>query len=560
MDAHVADINGDGYLDIVTASMHDNTIAWYENSKDRNPTFTKEDIRTDLASVNGIFVADLDNDGDLDIVSASANDDTIAWYENHGGTDPWFQTHEIATSADEASKVFVADLDGDGDLDIISSSRGDDTIAWYENDGADDPTFTAADIATSADGAQDVHVADLDGDGDLDIISASHDDDTIAWYENDGAANPTFTAADIATNADGAQAIDVADIDGDGDLDIVSASAGDDKIALYENNGEANPTFTTVVISTDADGAHDVSIADVDGDGDLDIVSASATDDTIAWYENDGAADPTFTATDIATNADGASSVFVGDLDRDGDLDIVSTSELDDTIAWYENVRPTGTDTVTAVETLRFDDQDVDITPTGQTLTGTSSADQLTGLSGDDDIDGGSGNDFLYGNQGRDTVLGGYGQDALYGGQDGDNLYGNQDQDLILGNKGADNIFGGQDDDWLYGNQGSDILHGNRGNDSIWAGQDDDWIDGGEGGDWLWGNKGADVFHLSAGDDVIYDFSADEGDRLEVIGFQALGYLQLGDDLLVTHEQGSVLLLETSYGSQFSDDSNVVRV
>ena len=84
------------------------------------------------------------------------------------------------------------------------------------------------------------------------------------------------------------QAIDVADIDGDGDLDIVSASAGDDKIALYENNGAANPTFTTVVISTSADGAHDVSIADVDGDGDLDIVSASAFDDTIAVYTNNG--------------------------------------------------------------------------------------------------------------------------------------------------------------------------------------------------------------------------------------------------------------------------------
>ena len=50
-----------------------------------------------------------------------------------------------------------------------------------------------------------VQVADLDGDGDMDIVSASSLDDTIAWYENDGAANPTFTAADIATNADGAQ-------------------------------------------------------------------------------------------------------------------------------------------------------------------------------------------------------------------------------------------------------------------------------------------------------------------------------------------------------------------
>ena len=48
------------------------------------------------------------------------------------------------------------------------------------------------------------HVADMDGDGDMDIVSASENDDTIAWYENDGAANPTFTAADIATSADGA--------------------------------------------------------------------------------------------------------------------------------------------------------------------------------------------------------------------------------------------------------------------------------------------------------------------------------------------------------------------
>ena len=193
---------------------------------------------------------------------------------------------------------------------------------------------------------------------------------------------------------------------------------------MYENNGAANPTFTTVVISTDADGAHDVSIADVDGDGDLDIVSASAFDDTIAVYTNNGAADPTFTATDIATNADGASSVFVGDLDRDGDLDIVSTSELDDTIAWYENVRPTGTDTLTAVETLRFDDQDVDITPVGQTLTGTSSADELTGQSGDDDIDGLGGNDTLDGDDGDDEIQGGEGDDDIKGGSGNDTLYG----------------------------------------------------------------------------------------------------------------------------------------
>ena len=207
--------------------------------------------------------------------------------------------------------------------------------------------------------------------------------------------------------------------------------------------------------------------------------------------------------------------------------------------------------------------------------------------SGDDEIDGGSGDDNLYGNQGQDTLLGGDGQDELYGGQDddqllgnqdqdvihgnkgsdsiyggqdNDSLYGNQDNDLIYGNKGSDTIYGGQEDDSLYGNEGSDYLYGNRGNDSIFAGKDDDWIDGGEGNDLLWGNKGADLFHLSTGNDAIYDFSSADGDRLEVDGSQMLSYQQLGGDLLVTHEQGTVLLVNITYGSQFSDSSDIIRV
>ena len=75
----------------------------------------------------------MDNDGDMDIISASANDDTIAWYENNGASNPSWTAADIATSADYATAIFIADMDNDGDMDIISASWNDDTIAWYEN-------------------------------------------------------------------------------------------------------------------------------------------------------------------------------------------------------------------------------------------------------------------------------------------------------------------------------------------------------------------------------------------------------------------------------------------
>jgi hypothetical protein len=332
-----ADMDGDGDMDIISASDGDDTIAWYENDGTADPSWTASNIDTNADEAKSVFAADMDNDGDMDIISASMNDDTIAWYENDGESDPSWTASNIDTNAVSARSVFAADMDGDGDMDIVSASYSDSTIAWYENDGAADPSWAASDIATSASGAMSVFAADMDGDGDIDILSASKLDDTIAWYENDGAADPSWTASDIDTNADGAFSVFAADMDNDGDMDILSASDVDDTIAWYENDGAANPSWTASDIDTNADNAKSVFAADMDNDGDIDILSASDGDSTIAWYENDGAADPSWTASDIATSAYGATSVFAADMDGDGDMDIVSASQNDHTIAWYEN-------------------------------------------------------------------------------------------------------------------------------------------------------------------------------------------------------------------------------
>jgi hypothetical protein len=162
----------------------------------------------------------------------------VAWYENGGGSQPAFTPHVITWNADDVAGVYAADLDGDGDLDALSASRSDNKIAWYENEGGSPPAFASHHlITTDADGAYGVHAADLDGDGDLDVLSASIDDGGVAWYENDGSSPPAFDAHEITTGADSAAWVHAADLDGDGDLDVVSASSHDDSVDWYENRG-----------------------------------------------------------------------------------------------------------------------------------------------------------------------------------------------------------------------------------------------------------------------------------------------------------------------------------
>ena len=120
-----------------------------------------------------VSAADMDGDGDLDVLCAFSSNDTVLWYENRGSQG--FDSHTVTNTDGEPCSLATADLDGDGDTDVLVAGRDSDTISWYENDGSGQ--FTAHLITSDADGASSVYAADVDGDGDVDVLSASAQDD-----------------------------------------------------------------------------------------------------------------------------------------------------------------------------------------------------------------------------------------------------------------------------------------------------------------------------------------------------------------------------------------------
>jgi hypothetical protein len=122
-----------------------------------------------------------------------------------------FTPYAISTAASGASSVFARDLTGDGAVDVLSASGNDDSIVWYKNGGGSPPVWTPYNVSTTADGARCVYAADLNGDGAIDVLSASVNDDKIAWYRSGGGAVPSWTPYNISTSADHASSVFAAD-------------------------------------------------------------------------------------------------------------------------------------------------------------------------------------------------------------------------------------------------------------------------------------------------------------------------------------------------------------
>ncbi|MHC4233596.1 MAG: FG-GAP repeat domain-containing protein [Planctomycetota bacterium] len=305
----VGDIDGDGVNDIVspdyvTDIINDlGAIYWWRLNEQGD--WVLNFVDDEFYGGKFVDTADVDLDGDLDvIVAASAGPDPnspgglprngrFAWFENLAGDGSTWTQHLVGEMFWGAQYIDAGDLDGDGDIDLAGASEltdgvfeQDADIAWFENLDGDGDSWALHALENNAGHGWEVHIADIDGDGALDVVSC--EDGRVAWFDNANGDGSLWLKRTVSASLQSATFADVGDIDYDGDLDIIGGSYQTMQIGWWDNTaGTGSVWFPRYVV--DASNSTAIDLGDADGDGDLDALIAKQTGGSsggVWWIEN----------------------------------------------------------------------------------------------------------------------------------------------------------------------------------------------------------------------------------------------------------------------------------
>jgi hypothetical protein len=313
-------------------------------------------------TISNLQVTDLDQDGRNDVLVSDALGGKLSWI--HRGGDGWEERVLAEVAAPARATAF--DFDGDGDLDIVVAALGSlfptnetsGSVVLLLNDGK--LGFTPRVLADGLGRVADVQPADFDGDGDIDFSVAAFGHITtglIGWLEQQ--EDGTFELHTLLETPGGIH-VPAADLDGDGDTDVVALVAqGSERIVAFLNDGrggfQQHPVYEA---GTPLMGSSGIALADMDGDGDLDILYTNGDSFDLVgqqvhsqallrpyhglrWIENLGSLE---FAVHPIWSFYGAFSPVAADLDGDGDMDAMAASMFNDwgdparqSLFWFEN-------------------------------------------------------------------------------------------------------------------------------------------------------------------------------------------------------------------------------
>ena len=318
----VVDLDQDGDLDVLSSN-YDEGFYWYRN--DGSYDFSKIAIDTVMVNPRAVVSTDVDEDGDNDIFAVSQGDDTFAWFENNGAQS--FTKHTLSTTTanfDTPKQIIPSDIDQDGDIDFLAACYVSDSVVMYRNDGSQ--SFTEVNLGGSHDGAHSIFVADIDGDGDYDVAVASQHS-SFGWYENDGSSSFTFHTVSSSNT----RFVIVHDLDQDSDLDFLTADIT--SYSWYQNDG--SQSFSQYTIGSGYSRVVQISVADIDDDGDLDIIGADEEGSKLMLFENDGS--QSFTEHVLDSDSGRPHHTSIVDINGDGLLDVLVSEYINDKMKIYEN-------------------------------------------------------------------------------------------------------------------------------------------------------------------------------------------------------------------------------
>ncbi len=362
-----ADVNSDGLPDLIVTNAQDNTVSVLLNTTApgaTTPSFATQQTFVAGTSPESVIAADVNGDGKRDLIVVNEGDNTVSVLLNTtapGASTPSFATQQTFATGLQPASVTAADLNGDGKPDLIVANAGANTVSVLLNTtvpGASALSFAAQQSFAAGNTPELVAVADLNGDGKLDLIVANEGDSTVSVLSNTmPAPTTTFDGNSVAAYQDFAtgndpDSVTTADINGDGLPDLIVANEDDNTVSVLLNTtalGASIPSFAAQQTFATGSDPFWVTTADVNGDGKPDLIVANFGDNTISVMLNTtapGATTPSFaTQQTFATTGEGPTSVTVADVNGDGLPDLIVANHDDGTVGVLLNTTTPGSST-----------------------------------------------------------------------------------------------------------------------------------------------------------------------------------------------------------------------